>query len=111
VPARQIRSLLEIWQLLQQSSFASSQTAPDLNLQVEASQHWLLPQLSAPPQSQSSPSSTMPLPHCWPLMVVTPRLLLKHCVLTELRSMAEQMFPIEHGENWVMPSAVDGFMM
>jgi len=53
----------------------------------------------------------MPLPHCWPEMVVTPRFWEKQVVLTELRSMALHMLPMEQGENWLMPSAVEGFMM
>jgi hypothetical protein len=90
---------------------ASSHTAPFLNLHVLASQHALVPQLAAPPQSQSSPSSTMPLPHCAPVMSGTPRLELKQKVLTLLRPMAEQMLPTEQGLKEVIPWAVDGFMM
>lgn len=48
---------------MQQSELRVLQTAPLTNLQVEASQH----ESVAEPGSQSSPSSTMPLPHDWRL--------------------------------------------
>lgn len=98
------------WQLLQHSSLESSQTALFLNLQVAASQHWFPAQLAVPPQSQSSPASTMPLPHCCPVIVVTPLLLLKQKVLTLFRWKAEQILPMEQGLNAVMPWPVEGFM-
>jgi hypothetical protein len=99
------------WQFLQQSSFESSQTALFLNLQVLASQQLLFPHWLVPPQSQSSPSSTMPLPQTGLPMVVMPRLLVRQEDSTELRWRAEQMLPMEQGENLVMPCAVDGFIM
>jgi hypothetical protein len=99
------------WQPRQHSSFASSHTDPVVNLHVFGSQHLLLPHPSVPPQSQSSPSSTIPLPHSCPVIVVTPVLSLRQSVLTLLRPIAEQMLPIVHGENDVTPSPVDGFMM
>ena len=49
---------------VQQAELVGSQTEPEVNLQVVGLQHadcW-------PPESQSSPGSTMPLPHCWRLM-------------------------------------------
>ena len=47
--------------------FEGSQTAPDLNLQVEVSQQVELAPL---PGSQSSPGSTIPFPHCCNDMVL-----------------------------------------
>jgi len=64
VLARHILPADASWQSWQQSSLLSSHTAPDLNLHVDASQHALSPQPPGPPQSHSSPGSTMPLPHC-----------------------------------------------
>jgi hypothetical protein len=84
------------WQLVQQLSLESSQTALFLNLHVFASQQALLAQFSSPPQSQSSPVSTMPLPHLLPMIVVTPRLSERQVDLILLRPMAEQMLPIVH---------------
>lgn len=54
---------------VQQGLLAGSQTAPDLNLQVLTSQH---DEVEPFPGSQSSPSSTMPLPHICREMVFTP---------------------------------------
>jgi hypothetical protein len=99
------------WQSLQQSSLESSHTALFLNLHVDASQHALFPHWELPPQSQSSPASTMPLPHTGSPMVVMPRLLVRQLDSTELRRRALQMLPMEQGENLVMPCAVEGFMM
>lgn len=47
---------------VQQGVLAGSQIAPDVNLQVAESQHLDVTLL---PGSQSSPASTMPLPHIW----------------------------------------------
>ena len=79
--------------------------------QVLGSQHGLPRQPSGPPQSHCSPCSTMPLPHRLPVMVTTSLLLVRQFVLTLLRPMAEQMLPMLHAENCVMPLPVDGFMM
>ena len=68
--ARQTVEAEANWQSLQQSSLESSHTALFLNLHVDASQHALLPHWELPPQSQSSPASTMPLPHTGSPMVV-----------------------------------------
>jgi hypothetical protein len=111
VLARQTVFAEENWQEVQQPSFASSQTEPSVNLQVLASQHLLSPQPSEPPQSQSSPSSTMPLPHCAPAMVTMPLLSERHSELTVLRPSAEQTLPIVHCENLVTSELVLGFMM
>ena len=99
------------WQPLQQSSLESSQTAFVLNLQVVGSQQLLPAQFSVPPQSQSSPSSTMPLPHWLPEMVTTPLFAVRQSDLTLFRPRAEQMLPIEQGLKSVMPWPVDGFMI
>lgn len=97
--------------LVQQSSLPGSQTELAVYLHVLASQQLLSLHPSSPPQSHSSSSSTMPLPHWLPVMVGTPRLSLRHVVLTLLRPMEEQMFPILQGEKSVIPVPVDGFMM
>jgi hypothetical protein len=95
------------WQLeVQQSSFAGSQTEPDVNLHVFGSQQESPAQPSVPPQSQSSPGSTMPLPHTLPVMVVTSLLLERQSVFTELRPMALQMFPIVQGLKESTPGSV-----
>ena len=107
---RQTVVLLESWQPVQQSSLDGSHTAPCLNLHVVGSQHELLPQPWEPPQSQSSPGSTMPLPHWLPVMVVTSLLLVKQLLWTLWRPRAEQMLPMLHAENCVMPVPVEGFM-
>lgn len=99
------------WQPLQQSSFESSQTALFRNRQVRGSQHWLPPQFSSPPQSQSSPVSTIPLPHWLPVMVGTPLLANRQSELTLFRPRAEQMLPIEQGLKLVIPRLVEGFMI
>ena len=99
------------WHLEQQSSLESSHTAPLLNLHVVGSQHGLSPHPAVPPQSQSSPLSTMPLPHCWPVMVVTSRLSVKHDVLTLLRNMAEQMLPTVQAEKVLTFDDEAGFIM
>lgn len=96
---------------VQQSSLLGSHTAFCTNLQVVGSQHELLPHPLVPPQSQSSPVSTMPLPHWLPVMVAMSLLAVKHVVLTLLRPMALQMLPTLQAENLVMPDPVAGFMM
>lgn len=53
----------------------------------------------------------MPLPHCCPVIVVTPLLLEKHVVLILLPPIALQMLPILHGLKSVTPVEVEGFMM
>lgn len=111
VLARQTVPWDEYWQLEQQLSFESSQTALFLNLQVVASQQLLSPQPAVPPQSQSSPASTIPLPHWLPVMVTTPRLSVRQVDLILLRPIAEQMLPMVHSEKFVMVAAAYGFMM
>jgi hypothetical protein len=101
--SRQTVLELAYWQLRQQSSLESSQTELPLYLQVEASQQGLSPQPCSPPQSHCSSPSTMPLPHCWPVMVSTSLLLLKQSVLTLLFLIALQMLPIVQGENSSTP--------
>lgn len=95
---------------VQHSSLVGSHWALPLNLQVLASQQLLSPHPSSPPQSQSSPLSTMPLPHWLPVIVVMFLLSVKQVDLT-LDLKPEQILPIEQGENSVIPLAVDGFMM
>jgi hypothetical protein len=97
--------------LEQQLSLESSQTALSLNLQVDASQQELSLQPSSPPQSQSSPDSTIPLPHWLPLMVTTPLLSDRQEDLMLFLPMAEQMFPMVQSENLVMLFIAYGFMM
>lgn len=92
----------ENWHLLQQLSLESSQTALFLYLHVFASQQGLSAQLASPPQSQSSPASTMPLPHLPPLIVTTPRFSERQLDLILLRPIAEQILPIVHGEKVVI---------
>lgn len=103
--------LANLQEEVQHSSLAGSQTALVVNLQVVGLQQGLVPQPCVPPQSQSSPCSTMPLPHCDSAMVLTSRLLVRQLDLTLLRPMAEQMLPTLQGENCVMPPPVEGFMM
>lgn len=67
VLARQVVFAALNWQLEQHASLESSQTALSLNLQVVGSQQALSPQAAVPPQSQSSPLSTIPLPHWLPV--------------------------------------------
>ncbi len=63
VLGRQTVPLLAMWHCcVQHSSLEKSQTEPVVNLHVDGLQHGLLPQPCVPPQSQSSPDSTMPLP-------------------------------------------------
>lgn len=103
---RQIVPEVENWQDEQQSSLASSHTAPEENLHVVGLQHGSSEQPEGPPQSQSSPSSTMPLPHWAPEMVGMFLLVDRQEVSTEFLPMALQMFPTEQGENAVMPLVV-----
>lgn len=112
VLARQTVVLEEYWHVeLQQSSLDGSHTEAVVYLQVAASQHALPLHPDSPPQSQSSPVSTMPLPHWLPVMVTTFLLLVKQLESTDWRPKAEQMLPMEHEENCSMPSPVDGFIM
>src|SRR5690606_19231041 len=65
VLARQTVSAPANWHWsVQHSSLAGSQMLFVVNLHVLGSQHGLFPHPSSPPQSHSSPASTMPLPHC-----------------------------------------------
>jgi hypothetical protein len=111
VLARQTVELEANWQLRQQSSLRSSQTEPVVNLQVVGLQQALPWQLAVPPQSQSSPDSTIPLPQMGSLMVTTRRLSVRQLPLTELRARAVQTFPMVHKLNVSMPGIEDGFMM
>ncbi len=64
VLGRQTVPLLDNWHCwVQHSSFEKSQTEPVVNLHVLGLQQGLLLQPCGPPQSQSSPASTMPFPH------------------------------------------------
>ena len=99
------------WQLRQQSSLASSHTEPDVYLHVVGLQHLSFPQPLVPPQSQSSPTSTMPLPQMGPELRITFLLSVRQVVLTLPVNIALQILPTEHGLKFVMPCAVDGFMM
>lgn len=102
----------ENWQVSwQQSSLLGSQTEPVVNLHVVGSQHVFEPQDSSPPQSQSSPLSTIPLPHWLPVIVVTSLFAERQVVFTLLRPIAEHMLPIVQAENFVIPLEVDGFMI
>lgn len=111
VLALQTLSLDLYWQFSQHSSFESSQTALALNLHVRASQQGLPLHEASPPQSQSSPSSTIPFPHWLPVMVTTPRLFTRQSDRTLFRPMPEQMLPTVQGENCVIPRPEVGFMM
>ena len=99
------------WQFEQQSSLESSQTEPLVNLHVLGSQQGSFLQPEAPPQSQSSPCSTMPFPHCCPVKVCTFLLSERQLDLTLLRFMAEQMLPTEQALKLLMLLPVEGFMM
>lgn len=109
--ARQVVLAAANWQPVQQASFESSHTAVLLNLQVVGSQHLLSPHPAVPPQSQSSPLSTMPLPHWLPVVVTTPLLSTRQLDWTLLRPIAEQMLPIVHCEKFSRSEDVVGFMM
>jgi hypothetical protein len=98
------------WQLEQHDSRESSHTALSLYLQVVGSQQELFPQDCSPPQSQSSPASTIPFPHWLPVMVVTLRLALRQAERIVLRPKAEQILPIEQGEKSVILLLEDGLM-
>jgi len=79
------------WQVeVQQSSLLGSQTACDLNLQVVGSQHGLLPHPGTPPQSQSSPASTIPFPHWLPVIVEMSLFAVRQVVLTLFLPIAEK---------------------
>ncbi len=99
------------WQLWQQSSFLSSQTAAPFNLQVVPSQHGSLAHSSGVPQSHCSPSSRIPLPQT--LVVVSWVALtwgaLRHC--PSLEPMVVQMALILHGENMAVTACSAGFMI
>lgn len=74
-----------------------SQTALSTNLQVVGLQHLLVPQPSVPPQSHSSPASTIPFPHSFLVMILTSLLEVRHEVLTLRLLNAEHIFPTEQG--------------
>ena len=108
---RQTIELDANWQLsVQQSSFEGSQTEFVVYLHVVGSQQLLSPHPSGPPQSHSSPISTIPLPHWEPEMIGTFLLSVRHCVFTAFLPIAEQMLPTEQGEKFRMLEPVDGFM-
>ena len=128
VEGRQTWSVPENWQLLQQSSLESSHTELFLNLHVAASQQlfpahllfsvtkccaveWGTSYPSDPPQSQSSPVSTIPFPHLFSVIICTSLLSVKHCLLTLLEKNAPQMLPMVQGLNLSICSDVEGFMM
>lgn len=95
---------------VQHSELLGSQTAPLLNLHVDVSQH---DDVEPGGGSQSSPSSTMPLPHDCKEMI---RGLdgkpgrTRHVVFRELEIVV-QMLPIEHGEKLLVLRAETGDMM
>jgi hypothetical protein len=95
---RQTVPLFAIWHcVVQQSEFFGSQTAPERNLQVEASQQGSLVSL---PGSHSSPLSTMPLLQLRSeMMLGLPEApgVARQVVLSELERVV-QMLPTEHGE-------------
>jgi hypothetical protein len=97
VLGRQTVSAEANWQLVQHGLTASSHKAPTRNRQVDPSQQLFSAQLA--PQSHSSPTSTMPFPHCPSVMVVILLLLTRQLVLTPPERSWEQMFRMLHGEN------------
>jgi hypothetical protein len=109
VLGRQTVSAEANWQLVQHGLAASSQAAPARNRQVEPSQQLFWAQLA--PQSHSSPTSTMPFPHCPAVMVVILLLLTRQLVLTVPSRSCEQMVRMLQGENAVCDGEEAGFMM
>jgi hypothetical protein len=71
-----------------------------VNLQVVGLQQGLFAHPDVPPQSQSSPASTMPFPHWLPVIVETSLFAVRQLVFTLFLPIAEQMLPIEQGENF-----------
>lgn len=88
-----------------------SHTALSTNLQVLGSQHLLPAHWATPPQSQSSPFSTIPLPHSCSVIIVTPLFEVRQDVSTPRRPIAEQMLPTVHGLKSCILSLVLGFIM
>ena len=80
------------------------------NLQVVGLQQVFPAQPDVPPQSHSSPSSTMPLPHSPAVMRVTFLFEVKQEAEIAFVAKPEQMFPIEHAEKRLVASIVVGFI-
>ena len=109
VLARQTVSAEANWQSVQHGPAASSQTAPSRNRHVDASQQSLqVP--SSSPQSQSSPSSTMPFPHSPAVMVGTLSLSTRQLVSTSPDPIMEQTLPTVQDENSVCEVVKNGFI-
>jgi hypothetical protein len=83
---------------------------PVVNLQVVGSQQVSLPQPVGPPQSHSSPSSTMPLPHSPAVMRVTFLLEVRQVLEVVLVRKPLQMLPMVQGEKRFVASIVVGFI-
>lgn len=99
----------EYWQEeVQHAELEGSQTAPEVNLQVEESQH---DEVVFPPGSQSSPSSTIPLPHCCKLITLLSPGVCIQLVDTALFPILLHIFPSVHPENVCSVVDVVGFMI
>src|SRR5579859_3656036 len=95
---------------MQNESFESSHTDPVENLQVVGLQQLFPAQPAVPPQSHSSPSSTMPFPHSPAVIRVTFLFEVRQDCDTSLFAKPEQILPIEQGENRFVASIVVGFI-
>lgn len=96
------------WQDVQQESLLSSQTLEPMKRQVVGLQQEFPRQPLSPPQSQSSPLSTIPFPHWEPVRVVRLRLETRQEERTRLAPRPEQMLPIVQGEKDVRPREETG---
>lgn len=96
---------------VQHSSLLGSHWELAVNLHVVGTQQVLFPHPLTPPQSHSSPASTIPLPHWLPVIVVISLFATKQEDLTEFRPRAEHMFPMVHAENLLTLGFDAGFMM
>lgn len=81
-----------------------------MNLQVVGSQQGSLPHPAVPPQSHSSPASTIPLPHSPAVMRVTFLFEVRQELETVLLAKLEQILPIVHSEKRFVASIVVGFI-
>ena len=100
----------ENWQSEQHSSIASSQADPCVYLQVKGLQHLLPAHEASPPQSQSSPSSTTPLPHSEIVFSFTFLLFTRHDDETSFEPKPLQILPMLQGEKVDSLIEAVGFM-
>lgn len=96
---------------MQHLSFDGSQTEPLVNLHVVGLQQLFPWQPCSPPQSHSSPVSTIPFPQTPSDIVGTSSFPRRQLVWMRFRPIAVQMVPMVQGENTLIARLEVGFIM